>query len=853
MVMVLAIPPGVVYFDMCLDDEEGGGTLMFGCFEVFLLTHLLRSLLSWLNLHNLQHPQLEHEMTTTIEYIASGGNTHPSAADWAPSLLAFGAGNNIALWNPEDARQSGISALLAGHSDTVNAVKIYDHGLNRCLISGSADKTVRIWAASEESASGFKETASLTGHTGSVNALSILTERNLFASGSADATVKIWHLQDTGARLVQSIPLKPRYYPLALALTSLSNGDIVLAVAGTTSAIQLYVRAESGSEFELQATLSGHESWVRSLDFTKERSSPDSDILLASASQDRYVRLWRFRQDQLKPTPEQHSNNDLIAALEPRSLSNKAHQVGSSTSKNSVTFEALLIGHEDWIYTARWAPRSDVETAPALLSASADNSLAIWNADSASGLWVCSSRLGEISSQKGSTTATGSTGGFWIGLWQPQGRSVASLGRTGSWRQWTFDPAHDVWNQQIGISGHVQEVQGVAWAPDGSYLLSTGSDQTTRLLAEWRREGASSWHEISRPQIHGYDLNCVSQVTENRFISGADEKLLRVFDKPKAVDRLLSKLSGRASSASEDLPDAANIPVLGLSNKATVAIHDDEQIDGTANGDTNEHAVDDPTSANKSTLDLVHPPLEEHLARYTLWPEHEKLYGHGYEICAVATSHDGSLVATACKASSIDHAVIRLYETREWREVKPALTAHSLTVTSLSFSPDDRFLLSVGRDRQWAVFERSEEDANTYTLHTSNPKGHSRMILDCSWAPTAAGHVFATAGRDKTVKIWSLMEGKAECKATVSTSAPVTAVAFRLETEGADVVLAHGNEDGAIALVSIDAKTFETTVIENMERAIVPCKTVNALRWRPESCQLASASDDGSVRIFNVA
>lgn len=793
-------------------------------------------------------------MTTTIEYIAAGANRHPSAADWASSLLAFGAGNNIALWNPEDATQSGIIALLPGHSDTVNAVKIFDEDSRRFIISGSADKTIRIWSASDRSASAFEETEVLDGHTGSVNALAILPESKILVSGSADASLKVWQFHDGTAELKQSIPLKPRYYPLALALTSLSSGDIVLAVAGTTSTIQLYVRAASRSEFELQATLPGHEGWIRSLDFTTEHSSPDSDVLLASASQDRYVRLWRFQQDRLKSTPKQHSNNDLLTSFEPESLSNKTHKVGSSTSKCSVTFEALLVGHEDWIYTARWAPRIGESTAPALLTASADNSLAIWNADVASGLWVCSSRLGEISSQKGSTTATGSTGGFWIGLWQPQGQSVVSLGRTGSWRQWTFDPARDMWTQQVGISGHVQEVQDIAWAPDGSYLLSTGSDQTTRLLAEWRRGEKRSWHEFSRPQIHGYDLNCVSHVTADRFISGADEKLLRVFDKPKAVDNLLSKLSGLAGSSSDNLPDAANIPVLGLSNKATVAVHDEGQDEGEVKGSGEEYAGEEPASGNNVMLDLSHPPLEEHLARSTLWPEHEKLYGHGYEICAVATSNDGSLVATACKASSLDHAVIRLYETHAWREVRPSLTAHSLTVTSLSFSPDDRFLLSVGRDRQWAVFERSTQDSNTYTLRTSNPKGHSRMILDCSWAPATVGHVFATAGRDKTVKLWTLDHGKAECKVTIPTTAPVTAVAFKLEQEAdASLILAHGNEDGTTALVSLDMQTFEPKNIQKLDKAIAPCKTVNTLRWRPGGRQLASASDDGSVRIFNVA
>lgn len=36
------------------------------------------------------------------EYISVGGNRHPGAADWdvRSGLLAFGADNNVALWDP---------------------------------------------------------------------------------------------------------------------------------------------------------------------------------------------------------------------------------------------------------------------------------------------------------------------------------------------------------------------------------------------------------------------------------------------------------------------------------------------------------------------------------------------------------------------------------------------------------------------------------------------------------------------------------------------------------------------------------------------------------------------------------
>lgn len=801
--------------------------------------------------------------STTIEYIAAGGNRHPSAADWSPSLLAYGAGNNIALWNPQDERNRGVYALLAGHTDDVNAIKIIENPSRRLIISGSADKTIRIWSANARGT--FEESQCLKEDAASINAITTLPEAGLIASGAADGTVKIWRLEGTTAKLIQSISLRPRFFPLCLALTSLASGDAVLAVAGSSSVIQLFSRAQGeGSCFELQATLTGHEGWIRSLDFTKEHQSAESDTLLASASQDKYIRLWRFQQGKSTISGNVADANNLVTAAEKISLSNKTHQVGSEGSKNTVTFEALLIGHEDWIYTARWAPQNSTGQAPALLSASADNSLSIWNAEPSSGLWICTSRLGEVSSQKGSTTATGSTGGFWIGLWQHDAGSVVSLGRTGSWRRWRYDAKSDMWSQEIGVGGHVEEVRSLAWARSGQYLLSTGSDQTTRLYSQWQIQDSSesSWHEFARPQIHGYDLNCIDIINDDRFISGADEKLLRVFDKPRAVDNLLAKLSGAAASKSADLPDAANIPVLGLSNKA-VAMEDEHEQNGTNGEGQDLETGESASTQTKSTMNLDHPPFEDHLARHTLWPEHEKLYGHGYEMSAVATSNDGTLVATACKASSLDHAVIRLYETKDWREIKPPLTAHSLTVTSLAFSPDDHYLLSVGRDRQWVLFERDSTSPSVYNFHASDPKGHSRMILDCCWAPAAIGQVFATAGRDKSVKIWKLTNGKAECLSTHVGTASLAAIAFDQRTHGGQLFLATGDENGKICLVKTNSDTLAINSVDEFSLAIRPSRAITSLRWRPvevvedvsqaDQSFLASASDDHSVRIYSVS
>ncbi|MCJ1472819.1 hypothetical protein MMC13_001468 [Lambiella insularis] len=811
-----------------------------------------------------------------VKYVSTGGNRHSNAADWdsASGLLAYGADRNVALWFPLSNDRVGVGALLKGHTERVNAVKFLRRNPASAplLISGSADKTVRLWKGSQgvHASLCVFETASVSvGHSSSVNCLAVADGCTIFASGAADATVKIWQIALTGssdkAELLQTVLLQPRLFPLAIALSYAgSNSTLVLAVGGTRSFIQIYVSnaSQDRANFAHQTTLAGHEGWVRSLSFVREGQNGSGDLLLASASQDKYIRLWRIHHREAHLAAIRPAHEPVLGAVG-KSLSNKIHRFEAAGLKYSLTFEALLLGHEDWIYTASW---NHDHNKIRLLSASADNTLAIWESDAGSGVWVCTTRLGEISAQKGSTTATGSTGGFYIGLWSPGGNSVVCLGRTGSWRLWHHHRDEDRWLPGLGLTGHVKAVKGIAWAKDGSYLLSTSSDQTTRLHAEWKRDTNRSWHEFARPQIHGYDLNCIDSVTPSRFISGADEKLLRVFDEPAGVAHMLEKLCGVTSKETRGMPEAANIPVLGLSNKAVETLEDDQSI---ADEDSDESEVADPASrARMSGLDTEQPPLEDQLARHTLWPEQEKLYGHGYEISAVAASNDGKLIATACKASSIDHAVIRLYETDGWREMKPALTAHSLTVTCLRFTADDKLLLSVGRDRQWTIFEKSA-DAQTFTLQAADPRGHSRMILGASWAPRIVRRAFATAARDKTVKIWSSQGKTFECSITIKALASVTCVEFYPRSVQNLFMLAFGSEDGVLTLQSLEEKSLASQAIFTLDSRYTSKLPITQLAWQPslssvskedinvdeetkEEMLLAMASEDSSLKILSV-
>lgn len=144
-----------------------------------------------------------------LEYVASGGNRNPSAADWNCDILAYGTGSNIALWDPQSTEKDGVSTLVSGHTDVVNAVKVFhDPNLNRpLLISGSADKTVRIWRGEAKSPDAFVEAVCLKEHTGSVNAVAVLPESGIFITGAADATVKIWQYKTSGLEVCDCLEI----------------------------------------------------------------------------------------------------------------------------------------------------------------------------------------------------------------------------------------------------------------------------------------------------------------------------------------------------------------------------------------------------------------------------------------------------------------------------------------------------------------------------------------------------------------------------------------------------------------------------------------------------------------------
>ncbi|CAF2099888.1 unnamed protein product [Rotaria magnacalcarata] len=796
-----------------------------------------------------------------IDYIGAACNCCPHSLDWqnGPRLI-YAVTNSVALCS--DIAPFSIRKTFSGHQARVNCVKWIRQEQRNSIsdfyyfLSASVDKTICLWKGIDDD---YRICTSLVGHQNSVTTLigyQQSSNDNVYvASGSADSTVKIWCIANTLATCIHTLDLQ-NGFAITLEFAPLDNHKNVFLLFVATDKNTVNIYQVSNSVIEQVFVLSGHEDWIRSI--TIQKLTP-LQWFVATCSQDNYIRIWQLSFDE---NNNQTNVDETILKLKRSSFALKNSDEFSINV--NVELYSILLGHEEAIYGLCWYPNTDLKkAATTILSASMDKSMVLWTFDDNQKMYIDKARVGEVG---------GNTLGFYGCTFSPCGSYILGHGYEGALHLWKIEEIDNRINlvPQVINSGHFNTVEDCCWDKhSGRYLLSVSTDQTTRLHAEWKRDEIISWHEIGRPQIHGYEMKCLAFIGSNqqRFVSGADEKILRVFEAPKNFLENFSRITkinvDEDIARAQSLPEGANVPALGLSNKAI--FDSDENQTTTIANDENPMTVDALYKEGffKATV-LSEPPLEEHLLQNTLWPEIQKLYGHGYEIIAVASNPSGSIVASSCKATQQNDAAIILWNTNTW---KPAvrLVVHQLTVVRMVFSNDGRYLLSVSRDRSWSLFDVDESDfqARLHKRISSNNPYHKRIIWTCSFSHD--DKYFITGARDQQIHVWRVKEksdndNEQPCeKNYLKLNDSVTAVTFASHLIQNDkYFVVAGLDNGSIFLY-----TWNEQISWQQITSIAPPLgfhlTVNQLCFRPSSLssssyyQLAGCSNDGTVRIFSIS